>query len=98
MTVKPVDVFMSGDAGAESCPVSIAAVYSAMLLGVFQEMDDLDLKEWPDISYTGFLGEVGDVRVILDAGPDSILATVDDGDGASWVIELTGEFLDANKS
>ncbi len=98
MTVKPVDVFMSGDAGAESCPVSVAAVYGAMLLGVFQEMDDLDLKEWPDISYTGFLGEVGDVRVILDAGPDSILATVDDGEGGSWMIELTGEFLVTNKS
>ncbi len=98
MTVKPVDVFMSGDAGEESCPVSVAAIFGAMLLGVFQEMDDHDLKEWTDINYTGFVGEVGDVRVILDAGPDSILATVDDGDGASWVIELTGEFLDANKS
>lgn len=98
MTVEPVDVFMSGDAGEESCPVSVSSIFGAMLLGVFQEMDDHDLKEWPDISYTGYVGEVGDVRVILDVDLDSIVATVDDGEGGKWMIELTGEFLDTNKS
>ena len=98
MSTKPVDVFMSGSSGADSCPISVAVIFGAMLLGVFQEMDEHDLAERTDISYAGFVGEVGDVLVILDAGPNSIVATVEDGDGGSWVIELSGDFLDSNKS
>ena len=97
MSIKPVDVFMTGDSNGNGCPISVAAIFGAMLMGSFQEMDERDLAQRSDISYTGFVGEVGDVLVVLDAGPDGIVATVDDDDGGAWIIELTGEFLAANK-
>jgi hypothetical protein len=97
MSTKPVDVFMTGEPEGASCPISVAAIFGGMLIGSFQEMDEQDLVRWPEISYTGFVGEIGDVLVILDVGPDSILATVDDDDDGLWTIELTGEFLATNK-
>ena len=97
MTVKPVDVFMTEGREEVDCPISVAAIFDAMLMGVFQEMNEQDLERWTEISYTGFVGEIGDVLVILDAGPTSIIATVDDDDGGMWFIELTGEFLAQNK-
>ncbi len=97
MTVKPVDVFMNGESEGSSCPISVATLFGGMILGFFQEMDDHDLDRWTEINYTGFVGEIGDCRVILDAGPDSVIVTVDDDDGGLWTIELTGEFLEMNK-
>jgi len=97
MSTKPVDVFMTGEPEEATCPISVSAIFGGMLMGVFQEMDELDLVGRPEICYTGFVGEIGDVLVILDAGPDSIIATVDDGDEGLWTIELTGEFLAKNK-
>ncbi len=97
MTIKPVDIFMAGDLEGIGCPISVAAIFGGMLMGVFQEMDAHDLKRWTEISYTGFVGEIEDVLVILDAGPNGIIATVNDGMGGSWDIELTGEFLVKNK-
>ncbi len=93
MSIKPVDVFMTGDSDGNGCPISVAAIFGAMLMGSFQEMDEADLALWTDISYTGFVGEVGDVLVVLDVGPDGIVATVDDDDGGLWTVELTGTFL-----
>ena len=98
MSIKPVDVFMTGDSDGNGCPIGVAAIFGAMMMGAFQEIDEPDLHQRSDIIYTGFVGEVGDVLVILDAGPDSIIATVDDDDGGTWTIELTGEFLAANKA
>ncbi len=97
MLLQPVDVFMTGESEGASCPINVAAIFGAMLMGSFQEMDEHDLDRWTEINYVGFIGEIGDVRVILDAGPDSILATVDDDDGGLWIIELTGEFLAVDK-
>ena len=98
MTIKPVDVFMNtGVPEGIGCPISVAAIFEAMLLGTFQEMDAYDLKRWTEIIYTGFVGEIEDVLVLLDAGPNSIIAMVNDGMGGSWDIELTGEFLVKNK-
>ena len=96
MSTKPVDVFMTGEPAGANCPISAAAIFGGMLMGIFQEMDERD-GPFPEISYTGFMGEIGDVLVILDAGPDSIMATVDDTEGGLWTIELTGEFLAKNK-
>ncbi len=93
MSTKPVDVFMTGEPVSANCPISVAAIFGGMLMGIFQEMDGQDLLRWPDIGYTGFIGEIGDVMVILDAGPDSIVATVHDGEEGLWQIEITGEFL-----
>ena len=98
MSIKPVDVFMNGDSEGNGCPISVSAIFGAMLMGSFQEMDERDLAQRSDISYTGFVGEVGDVLVVLDAGPDGIVATVDDDDDGAWTIELTGEFLATNKA
>ena len=97
MTTKPVDVFMTGEPAGANCPISVASIFGGMLMGIFQEMDEQDLVRWPEIGYTGFVGEIGDVRVILDAGPDSIIVTVDDDEGGLWTLELTGEFLAKNK-
>ncbi len=97
MTVKPVDIFMTGGQKEIGCPISVAAIFGGMLMGVFQEMDEQDLERWTEISYTGFVGEVGSALVILDVSPISIVATVDDDDGGLWTIELTGEFLAQNK-
>ncbi len=97
MTTKPVDVFMTSESEGAGCPINVAAIFGAMLMGSFQEMDERDLERWTYIEYTGFVGEVGDVLVILDAGPDSIVATVDDDDGGLWQIELSGEFLSTNE-
>ncbi len=98
MTTQPVDVFMTGEPEGANCPISVAAIFGGMLMGSFQEMNEQDLARWTEIDYTGFVGEVGDVLVILDAGPDSLTATVDDDDGGLWTIELTGEFLAKNKA
>ncbi len=92
MSIKPVDVFMSEDSDGD-CPISISAIFGGMLMGVFQEMDETDLERWAEINYTGFVGEIGDVIVTLDVGPDTILATIDDEVGEKWQAELTGEFL-----
>ncbi len=98
MTIKPVDVFMTGEPENASCPIDVADIFGAMLMGSFQEMDEQDLVRWPKIiNYTGFMGEIDDVMVILDVGPDGILATVDDDDGGLWTISLAGEFLGRNK-
>ena len=97
MTIKPVDVFMVGGQEEVGCPISVAAIFDAMLMGVFQEMNEQDLERWTEISYTGFVGEVGSALVILDVSPISIVAMVDDDDGGLWTIELTGEFLAQNK-
>lgn len=93
MTILPVDVFMTGEPEGASCPISVAAIFGAMLMGSFQEMDERDLERCAYIGYNGFIGEVGDVLVVLDVGPDNIIATVDDDDGGVWRVELTGEFL-----
>ncbi len=91
MTIKPVDVFMSNESG--KCPIEVLAIFGGMLLGVFQEMDEKESKRWPEIDYTGFIGEICDVIVVLDVGPDSVMATVDDDDGGKWQIELGGEAI-----
>ncbi len=96
MSLKPVDVFMTGEPEGAGCPINVAAVFGGMLMGSFQELDERD-GPFPDISYTGFVGEIGDVLVILDVGPNSTIATVDDGEDGLWTIELTGEFLATNK-
>ena len=97
MTVKPVDVFMAENTNGEDCPICISAIFDAMLMGTFQEMDALDMVPWADVSYTGFIGEVGPTMIVLDVGPSCIVATVHDDDNGLWVVELTGEFLAENK-
>ena len=92
MSIKPVDVFMSNGSCGD-CPISISAIFGGLLMGVFQEMDAKDLERWTEINYTGYVGEIGDVIVILDVGPDTILAIIDDEVGDKWQAELTGEFL-----
>ena len=92
--IKPVDVFMSNRSNKDCCPIEVPAIFGGMLMGVFQEMDETDLAQWTEINYTGFVGEIDDVIVILDVGQDSILATIDDENGGKWQAELTGEFLD----
>ena len=97
MTVKPVDVFMVGEPEGADCPIDVAAIFGAMLMGSFQEMDEYDLIDYPGINYTGFIGEIGDALVILDAGTNSLIDTVYDDDEGLWTVELTGEFLATNK-
>lgn len=98
MTIKPVDVFMSNEPCNDCCPIEVLAIFGGMLLGVFQEMDEKELEKWPEINYTGYIGEIGDVLVVLDAGPDGVTATIDDDDGGKWQIELTGEAIGAPRS
>ncbi len=93
MTIQPVDVFMSNNSDGGECPISVLAIFGGMLMGVFQEMDATDLERWTEINYTGFVGEISDVIVTLDVGPDSILGVVDDEDEGKWQFELSGEFL-----
>ena len=93
MTIKPVDVFMANEPGDGCCPIEVLAIFECMLLGAFQEMDEKELEKWPEIDYKGLVCEIGDVLVVLDVGPDSIIANVNDDDGGKWQIELTGEAI-----